>query len=195
MRLAALGLAGAAVVVSCGDEGGGGPERERADRPAKAPKGWRTIRNRRAGFTVAAPRRWTARTKRGATLIRSRDRLVVVTVAADRSGAGRQKHPAMYARETLEELPGFEGSALPGRRRVRGSPYRSARVEGAGTLRASKRRPQRITVAAFQRPGRVTHAAVVFRNARLTPPADELVIRRVLRSIRGRPPQRSGRSG
>jgi hypothetical protein len=194
-QTAAALLAAAAVTPGCGGGDDASNDRERADRPAKPPPGWRTVRNRRAGFTVAAPRRWTARTKRGATLIRSRDRLVVVSIAADRSAAGRQKPPPTYAKETLEELPGFEGSALPGRRRVRGSRYRSARVEGIGTLGASKKRPQRITVAAFQRPERVTYAAVVFRNARFTPPADERVIRRMLRSLRAGAAQRSGRSG
>ena len=192
--LAAL-LAAAAVAPACGGEDETDEHRERADRPSKPPAGWRTVWNRTAGFTVAAPRRWTSRIKRGATLIRSRDRLVVVTIAADRSEAGRRKPPVTYARETLESLPGLEGSALPGRRRVRGSPYRSARVEGVGTLRASRRRTQRITVAAFHRPGQVTYAAVVFRNARLTPPADERAIRRMLRTLRAGRAQRSGRSG
>ena len=71
-------------------------------------------------------------------------------------------------------------------RRVRGSPYASARVDGIGTLGRS-RRAQRITVAAFQRPGLVTYAAVVFRNATAATAADEAALDRILRTLRGQP--------
>ena len=60
-----------------------------ADKPAAPPAGWRTVENAAAGFTIAVPRSWAAATKRGATLIRSKDRLVAVTVAADRSPEGK----------------------------------------------------------------------------------------------------------
>ena len=178
----------------CGDEGGSSTTAERADRPVDPPRGWRTVRNPYAGFTVAVPRRWSARTRRTATLIRSRDRLVAATFAADRGSEGRSTPPARYAEETLRGLPDFEGTLSARTRRVRGSPYRSARVDGVGTV-GRTRRPQRITVAAFQRRGIVTYAAVIFRNGTVTSPADEAAVNRVLTSLRGQPPQRSGRSG
>jgi hypothetical protein len=186
-------LAGAAALAGCG--GGDAPKpAEQADRPVRPPPGWRTVRNAVAGFTIAAPRRWTARTRRGATLIRSRDKLVAATIAADRGSPGRDTPPADYAKQTLRELPDFEGSVAARARRVRGSPYRSARVDGLGTV-GRIRRPQRLTVAAFQRPGAVTYAGVVFRNASATSAADEAALNRMLRTLRGEPPQRSGRSG
>jgi hypothetical protein len=91
-------------------------------------------------------------------------------------------------------LPNFEGSVSARPRRVRGSPYRSARVDGAGTV-GRTRRPQRISVAAFLRPGVVTYAVVAFRNATVTSGADEVALSRMLRTLRGQAPQRSGRSG
>jgi hypothetical protein len=163
--------------------------RERGDRPVHPPAGWRIVRNRQAGFTIAAPRRWAARTRRGATLIRSRDRLVAITVAADRSDEGRSSSPSRYAQQLLDELPGFEGSVEPRVRHVRGTPYRTARVEGSGTLKTA-RRPQRITVAAYHRPGVVTYAAVVFRNPLAETPADQRVVERMLRTFRAAAPQR-----
>jgi hypothetical protein len=177
-------LLAAALVAGCGEDDEEKAPSERADRAAKPPRGWRTVSNHSAGFTIAAPRRWTARTRKGATLIRSDDRLVVVTVAADRSEEGRGTHPARYARLTLLNLPEFEGRVSPRVRRVRGSPYGSARVDGFGTVRTS-RRLQRITVATYRLPGRVTYTAVVFRNPRLTPGFDETIVNRMLRTVRG----------
>jgi hypothetical protein len=163
----------------------------RAGRPVHAPPGWRTVENARAGFTIAVPERWSARTKRGATVIRSRDRLVAISLAADRSASGKDTLPASYARRTIAALPGFEGRVSPGVRAVRGSPFRTARVDGAGKVRTS-RRPQRISVAAFQQPGVATFAVVVFRNARARLRLDDRVVDRMLPTLRA---QRSGRSG
>jgi hypothetical protein len=191
--VAVLGLA--ACCLGCG-KGSPGPPPLRAERPAKPPHGWRTIANRRARFTIAAPRRWTARVRGGATLIRSPDRLVVVTVGTDRSAPGRELPVSEYARETLQDLPGFDGAVLPGTRRVRGSPYRSAVVRGGGTVRASHRR-QRITVAALRVPRRATFAVLVFRNARAPVSLAGRTLGRMLRSLRAGVPRRyrSGRSG
>jgi hypothetical protein len=176
-------LAGAAALAGCG--GGHAPKPpERADRAVRPPPGWRTVRNAVAGFTIAVPRPWTAQTRRSATLIRSRDKLVAATFAADRGSQGRDTPPADYAEQTLRALPGFEGSVSARARRVRGSPYRSARVDGVGTV-ARTRRPQRLTVVAFQRPGVATYAGVVFRNASATTAADEAALNRMLRTLRG----------
>jgi hypothetical protein len=185
VRMAVLATA-VATLAGCGSSDGGG-SRERADRPVKPPPGWRTVRNVRAGFTIAVPRSWPARTKRGATLIRSEDRLVAMTVGADRGKAGRESAPADYARETLQELPGFEGSVSTAVRPIPSVPYGTARVDGVGTVRTS-RRAQRITVVAYHRPGLVTFAAIAFRNARLAVDLDEAVLRRALRTFRAGPP-------
>ena len=164
-RTASLTLCSLGLVAGCGgeDEIGGSPDpaTERSDRPARPPAGWRTLANRAAGFTISVPRDWSARTRRSATLVRSRDRLLVVTVAADRSEPGRETPPARYARRAFRAVPGFRRLALRGTRRVARSPYPSARVDGAGTL-AARRQRQRITVAAFRRPGRVTFTVVSF---------------------------------
>ena len=181
-------LAVAALTLPIAGCGGGNDEpattgAETVERPAPPPSGWRTVRNGVAGLTVAVPPRWTAATKRGATLIRSDDRLVSITVAADRTKPGRELAPAQYARQTLESLPKFEGSIRPGTRRVPSSPLESARVEGSGTLSTS-RRAQRITVAAFQQPGSVTLVAIVFRNAKVHPRFNDRRIDRLLRTVR-----------
>jgi hypothetical protein len=163
------------------------PSEEPTDKPAKPPKGWRTVGNPRAGFTMSVPRTWPARRKAQATLVRSDDHLVSVTVAADRTVDGRELPPRRFARATIRSLPGFRGRVSAGAPQVRKSPYKSARVDARGRVRTS-RIPQRITAAAFQRPGRVTYIVLVFRNARVKPRFNEPVVRRMLRSLRGQPP-------
>jgi len=83
----------------------------------------------------------------------------------------------------LAALPDFEGSVAPRVRRVRGSLYRSARVDGTGTLKTS-RRVQGITVVAFQRPGRVTYALLAFFNPRVPESFYEKKLGPILRSFR-----------
>jgi hypothetical protein len=145
------------------------------------------VQNERAGFTLSVPETWSARQKGPATLILSDDRLVSVTGAADRTSDGRRTPPAEFARATLRGLPGFKGSVAMGVRRIEGSPYRTARADARGRLATSKV-PQRITAVVFQRPGRVTYAVLVFRNARVKPRFNEPVVERMLRSFRAQAP-------
>ena len=175
------------VLAACG--GDDAPERpkEKADEPIKPPSGWRTVENEAAGFTIAAPRTWPAATKRGATLIRSRDELVAITLAADRSRAGRDTEPAGYARDVIAALPGFEGDVTVKDASVAGSPYETAIAEGSGTVKTSGV-AQRIDVAAFHRPRQVTYTAVIFRNARARPVPGRATVARMLRTFRAQPP-------
>jgi hypothetical protein len=136
--------------------------------------------NAKAAVSLAAPRRWLITRRARATLIRSPDRTVAVTVVADRSPAGRETPAADYARDTLAALPNFEGTVDPEPGRVRGSPYPSAQVEGSGRLPRT-RAEQLITVAAFHRAGRVTYAVVAFRQ-RQTPGT---TVQRMLATVRG----------
>jgi hypothetical protein len=187
MRARRLLVLAAFAAVGCGGD------EDRPEAPARAeaadpPRGWRTVRNDVAGFTVAAPRRWSARTRRGATLVRSPDRLVAVTFAADRSRAGAGTPPADYARDVIAALPGFEGAVSVRAQKVRGSPYPSAIAQGDGTVSTSGR-AQSITVAAFHQPGEATYSAVIFRNARVRPPPARKTLRRMLATFR------AGRAG
>ncbi len=175
----------------CGEEdeftGSPNPAKERNDPPAKPPLGWRTFENERAGFTLSIPLGWPARSRDTATLIRSDDRLLAITVAADRSEAARTAPPRRYAQRTFRALPGFRNLKVKEVGKVGDSPYSNARVIGAGTL-AKRRQRQRITVVAYQRPRRVTYTVVVFSApvAGGQPHAGELEL--LLASLRARRP-------
>lgn len=168
-------------------EGSPDPSTERTDRPAKPPAGWRTFVNRRAGFSLSLPRDWSARTRRSATLIRSSDRLLAVTVAADRGAAGRDTRPRRYAMSAFRAVPGFRRLRPREAGRVRSSPYASARVDGSGVL-AQRRQRQRITVAAFRRPGRVTYTVIAFGAEVRGRPVHRASLNRLLASLRARRP-------
>jgi hypothetical protein len=194
VRAIALLLAAATALGAGGcdeeDEFTGSPDpaTERSDRPAEPPPGWHTVANRRAGFTLSVPPGWVTRTRKSATLIRSRDRLIAITVAADRSEDARTTRPRQYARRTFRALPGFRKLRSTPARPVRGSPYRSARVDGGGTL-ARRRQRQRITVAAYRRPGRATYTVVAF-SARLGGvPVYAGPVRTILASLRAQRPR------
>lgn len=163
------------------------PQAERADRPAQPPHGWRTVRNARAGFTIAIPRRWTASSRRGRTTARSDDRLVAVSISADRTARGRQLSPAQYARRTIRTVPDFAGTVGKRVSRVRGSPYDSAMLTATGTVSPSNL-SQRISVVIFQRRGRVSYGLLVFRNAGVQPRFNDRTINRMLRTFRAQPP-------
>jgi len=179
-------LAALLLAAGCGGGDDTKTEKEHADAPARPPSGWKTVRNRAAGFTLSVPKSWTARVKSAATVIRSKDKLLVITVAADRGDEAQELSAGDYAKRTLEALPDFEGSVLPRAPRVRGSPYRSARVDGAGSLKTSKR-VQRITVVAYKRPDQVTYALVAFSNRKVPASFFEARLRRTLRSFRAQP--------
>jgi hypothetical protein len=187
----ACALAGGAFACGCGGterlEGPPDPATEPIDAPAKPPRGWRTTANRTSGFTISVPRSWSVRTRGTATLLRSRSRLVAVTIAADRSRPGRDTRAAVYARRAFAALPGFRRLAASRTRKVRGSPYDSALVAGAGTLRSRGQR-QRVLVATFRRPGRVAYTAVAFAALVRGRAPDARALAKVLASLRGRRP-------
>lgn len=181
----------ASLLAGCGegeqDNAPPDPRTERIDPPAKPPRGWHTVANRRAGFTVSVPDGWTARRRGSATLLRSSDRLLAVTIAADRGEAGREMRAGGYARRAFRALTGFRRLRVRSSRRVKGSPYESRRIDGAGILTKRKQR-QRVTVAAFRRPGRVTYTAVAFAAEVLGEVPHAGALTTLLRSFRARRP-------
>ena len=191
LRILAPLTALALLPAACGDDEekrDGTPTGAKAsDRPVEPPRGWRTVRNSVVGFSIAAPKTWPADTSRRATLIRSDDRLVSITIAADRSSAGRELSPARYAHRTMGSLPGFEGRVQRRVRRVPGSPYPNAVVDASGTVSTTIRR-QRISVAVFRQAGKATHTAIVFRNAIVKPRINDRTITRVLGTFRAGAP-------
>ena len=157
---------------------------------------WERFVNERGGYALLLPRGWEANRRGPQTLIRSFDRLVAISIAPDRSAAALATPLEDYATNTAGALRGFEGGLrVDGSRPLRGGPYDAAEVFGTGRSRDGV--DQRVSVIALRRHGLVTVTAVLAANAKRAARESARVGRRVIATIRTRPPQdgRSGRSG
>jgi hypothetical protein len=177
-----------AAFVGCGgsdspSEPAGPPERD--DPAARLPSGWQRVVNRRAGFTVGIPPGWTARGARGATLVRSGDRLLAVSISADRSPEGQDLRPTAYVERLVKALPGYR-RLRPGRPRpVSVAHYPGAFVFATGTF-ARTRVAQAIQAVALQRRGQVTYTLLFFRTARAPGALYRPAVAGMLRTFRAR---------
>ena len=169
----AVGWAAVACAALAGGCGGGGSGEasapattpERGDPPARTPKGWTRLVNGRAGFSVAIPPGWKTRRARGTTIVRSGDRLLAVSITADRSLEGRHLRPALYAKRLVRALPGYRGLRVGRPLPVRRAHYPAASVSARGVFRRTHVR-QAIRSVVLQRRGRATYALVFFRKAK-----------------------------
>jgi len=161
---------------------------ETSDRRPPLPPGWRRVVNPQAGFSLGIPPGWTARGGHGSTLVRSRDRALAVSIAADRSPEGQTLTPARYAVRTMRALRGYRGLRVGGAHRVRGAHYPAAAAAGRGTFRRTHVR-QAIRVIALQRPRRVTFTLLVFRNTGVPGGVYDAAVDEMVRTFRGQPPQ------
>src|SRR2546423_5891478 len=132
-RLLAALAALAFLAAGCGSSTPARPDaanapRETADKRPPLPAGWRRVGNRRAGVSLGIPPGWTAHGVRGATVVRSADPALAVSIAADRSGQGRTLRPRAYARRTLDALRGYGRPRIGSPQRVGGAPYPAAGV-------------------------------------------------------------------
>ena len=180
----------AATLVACGDGGSpsepaGPPESD--DPAAKLPAGWKRVVNRRAGFTVGIPPGWTARGSRGATLVRSGDRLLAASISADRSPEGQDLRPSVYVERLVRQLPGYRRLRRGRPRPVGVARYRGAFVFATGTFARTRVR-QVIQAVALQRRGQVTYTLLFFRTARAPGALYRPAVTGMLRTFRARSP-------
>lgn len=177
---------------ACGDDGGQPPTqpRETADPLPKLPREWKRHVNRRGGFAIGVPSGWSARNRGRDSLFRSGDRLVAVSVSADR-GEGALALP-------VDEFAERVADALPKLKRLRAQRARpfQARYEAVAVAAKGKAAgsgvPQRMLVVVQRREGLATYTVLVARNAKRAgrPHRDE--VRRMLRSLSGRPSRKKG---
>jgi hypothetical protein len=144
--------------------------------------------DRRAGFSLGIPPGWTARSGRGAIVVRSADRALAVSIAADRGQQGQALAPGRYARRTLQALPGYRGLRVGRTERVRGAHYPAAAVSATGTYRPTRVR-QAIRAIALHRPGVATFTLLVFRSARVPAAVYAAAVDEMVRTFRSQPPE------
>jgi hypothetical protein len=120
-------------------------------------------------------------------LIRSFDRLVAISIAPDRSRAALATPIADYATRTADRLRGFKDPPrISGTRPVR---HRYDAIEAFGTATAKGGVRQKISVFVLRRPRLATFVAVLAANAKHAARESERVGRRVIATLRSRPPR------
>ncbi len=199
-RLAALAAVAAAVLLSgCGsgdDEPAPAPPpspppRETVDRLPKLPESWHPYVDRRGGLAIGLPRGWKVRAVDGPNaLVRSFDHLVAISIAPDRSAAGLEVPIEEFAARTAEALPGLRGDL----RRVRTRRYRH-RYDGTETrARATSKGgiDQLLSVIVLRRDSVATVTVVIAANAKPAAQPSLRLARRVVATLRTRPPRGGG---
>src|SRR4051794_27552165 len=96
-------------LAACG--GGATPTAEVKTEPAQAPASlpahWHRQLDLQSGLSIGIPPRWKAHHPRRALLVSSPDRLVAVSVTADRTADARAIPLDGFARTVLAALPGY----------------------------------------------------------------------------------------
>ena len=114
---------------------------------------------------------------------------VSASVVADRSADGRsQQGLGDYARRTARGLRGYRGLRVGAPRPLPRARYPTVTLRATGTYTRTGVR-QAILLAAVRRPGRVTFSLLFFRGARTPAAAYDPLVLRMVRSLRGQPPQ------
>jgi hypothetical protein len=165
---------------------------ETADPLPELPAKWSRHVNRRAGFAIGLPPRWSARDRRRSSLLRSPDRLAAVTVSADRTEGGLALPLGEFATRVADALRGFRRLRTERPRPFRAR-YDAVAVTGRGDAKGGV--PQRVLVVVERRAGLATYTAVVATNAKRAAGRHRDEIRRMLRSLRGRPVNGAGEPG
>jgi hypothetical protein len=197
-RLIAVPVAiavGITVLAGCGggDGGSGSPATPRpaetTEPPAKPPRGWQKYISPVAGFSVSVPPAWTVAPSGGSTLLRSPDKVVAISITADRTDEALNTPLESYATETLKNLDGFTGLTPTGVRPYKAQ-YPAAIATADGKL-ASSGVKQRLTLVVLRREGIAAYPVLASRNAGVRSPFVKQ-IDAVIHSLRGRPVEGSG---
>lgn len=170
---------------------------EDADPLPDLPGDWGREINEAAGFAIGLPPGWSVRPSPAGqgSVLTSPDRLVVISISADRTSGALRLPLGQFARRTAEAL----GTEVAGPRRFRrlslGRPapfahrYDAVAVRAFGTPGGSEVR-ERLLVAVIRREGYAVYVAIVRANAsEPSQYADRATVKQVLRSLRGRPSQ------
>jgi ketosteroid isomerase-like protein len=162
------------------------PPKETRDALPGKPEDWQPYVNERGGYALRLPRGWKAEADGPQTLIRSYDRLVAISIAADRSDAARQTEISDYATNTADDLRGFEDGFDATGTRPFEHDYEGIEVFGTGTSRDGV--DQEASVIVLRRGDVATVSVVLAANAKPAARKSERIARRAIVTLRTRPP-------
>ena len=182
---AIVALVGLIGLLGCGDDEPAPPEHraETVDKLPKLPPGWHEYISHRAGFALGRAPGWRANRDGASTLLRSPDRLVAISISADRTSEAIEFPLGDYALETAKALPGFHH--LDVKRPHRFEAHYTARSVAASGEKGQLR--QRLLLIALRRDRLATYAVLVASHAERNTGFYENEALRMVRTLRGRP--------
>ena len=190
--LVGAALALAVLAPGCGgddeDEGASEPPRpaETVDQVPDLPPRWEVHVNRAGGFAFGLPPGWKADDRRGSTVVRSFDRLVVVQITSDRTTEALETPLDEFATRALAALPGFEHKLEPSEPRKAKHRYEAVAVTATGKA-AKSGVPERVRLIVLRRDRLVTFTVVIAANRARPAGASEAVAMALVRTLRSRP--------
>jgi hypothetical protein len=176
----------ASSVVACGEDEPDPPERAREtiDKLPRLSAGWHKYTSHEAGFAIGRPPGWAVERQDSATLLRSPDQLVAVSISADRTSEALEFPLDEYAAQAAEALPGLRDLTV-GRARRFDAHYPARAVEATGKTKQGVR--QRLLFVVMRREGFAAYAVLIARNAEKDSGYYAQEARRMVRTVRGRP--------
>ncbi len=200
-----VSLACLALLAGCGgDDDGDGDAPEEATSPPNVEqpeqvgglqRGWTVERNSAQGFSLGAPPGWRegadclrggAEAPGGVTIMCSPDKLVTLSVSADRTNEALEVDPAEFAARTLTGLADSYDELEPGKVKPFKGHYDGASVEGTGKAVGTGVN-QNVQVVVLRRDGVANFTAVIAANAdKPTEPAAKLA-NEALETLRSQP--------
>jgi hypothetical protein len=161
--------------------------RETVDRLPTLPEGWKRELNRAGGFAFGVPPGWEVEGRGRGSLVRSFDRLVALSIVADRGPEALEVEVRDSARRAAAALRGYRQpprvqTVLPFEHRYEGAEARALATARAGV-------DQRVSVIVLRRDRVTTLTTVLAANAeREAGPSRRLALR-VVETLRTRPPR------
>ncbi|CAN5598131.1 hypothetical protein BH10ACT11_BH10ACT11_03140 [soil metagenome] len=159
--------------------------KESADPLPKLDRGWVVVRSRSGGFVLGRPPGWEPERSGSSLTLLAPDRLVAVTVSADRSPSGLAIAPSDFAVRTAKSLAGYDGKLSPSKSRSFDHRYDGKQV--VLRTRSKDGVPQEVRVIALRRERLVTYTAVIARNAKRPDAQEAKQALEIVGSIRSRP--------
>ena len=187
-RLAALAAAALIALPGCGTEVEPPEPRptETVHRVPDLPAGWRPFANTAGGYAFGLPRGWRATDHGSRTEIRSYDRLVAITINADRTDEALALDPAEFAAAALAVAPGYEEPLAPGPPREFEHRYEASQVTAGGTAKATGLKLE-VSEIALRRDQVAVLTALIAANARPQARHSQRLAERLVGTLRSRP--------
>jgi len=161
----------------------------RQDLP-KLPSGFEPYLSRANGLEIGRPPGWKATERGSATLLIAPDKLVVMSLSADRSDGAVEANTETLAVDTFAVLEGYRGKLKPSKPRRFGHRYDAYQVRGDARARKTGV-PQRLRLIVLEREGATVVTAVMAENSKEKAPDEVKQAYQSLRSLRTRPPRRA----